>query len=143
MTPRRRAAAVVAPLAATALGLGLGTGPAGAASRSRSDSFTFTNRAGASVTCTVESSQDLDSGNGFLTLSTTISGPADCTPSSIGVYVEYHLRPDGDSASASVSGDGRSISAFFREAAPSVFSTHSVSVAACDCTPSYDLHQSK
>lgn len=143
MTAKRRSAGVFAALAATAMGLGLETGTAGAATRSRSDSFTFTNGAGNSVTCTVESSQDLDAENGFLTLSTTISGPADCTPSSIGIYVEYHRRSNGEFASASVEGDGRSISAFIRDAAPSVVSAHGVTVPACDCNPSYDLQQSK
>ena len=136
-------AAVVAPLAATALGLGLGTGTAGAASRSRTDTFTFTNRAGTSVTCTVESTQDLSEELGSLTLSTTVSGPADCNPSSLGLYVEYHARSDGDFQSASVQGEGRSLSATYFNAAPSVFSTHFVSVPACDCSPSYDLRQSK
>ena len=142
MTPKRRRAAAVAPLAATALGLGLGTGTAGAASISRTDSFTFTNRAGNSVTCTVESVQDL-SDDGFLTVSTSLSGPADCTASSIGVYVEYHARSDGDFQNSSVEGEGRFVSATYFNAAPSVFSSHSVSLPACACNPSYDLSQSK
>jgi hypothetical protein len=133
---------VVAPLAATALALGLGTGTAGAASRARTDSFTFTNDAGNSVTCTVESAQEL-SEDGFLTLTTTVSGPADCDPSSLGLYVEYHARSDGDFHNSSVHGEGRSLSATYFNAAPSVASVHSVSVPACDCSPSYDLRQSK
>ena len=133
---------MVAPLAATALGLGLCTGTADAASRTRTDSFTFTNRAGTSVTCTVDSAQDL-SEDGFLTLSITLSGPADCTPSSVGIYVEYHARSDGDFLNARVQGDGRSLSATYFDAAPSVFSTHGVSVPACDCNAIYDLRQSK
>ena len=55
---RRRAAFVVAPLAASAAAVALST-PAGAAPVQRSDAFTFTSDATAeSVTCTIQSSFD-------------------------------------------------------------------------------------
>jgi hypothetical protein len=132
----------VAPLAATALGLGLGTSTAGAAVRSRIDTFDFTNRAGATVTCTVESTEDLDSDD-FLTVSTTVSGPADCTPSLITMLVSYESTSSGGTVNARVEGDGRSLSALFGNAAPSIYSEHFVAVPACDCTVGYDLRQSK
>jgi hypothetical protein len=138
----RRRAAVVAPLAATALGLGLGTGTAGAAELARTDTFTFTNSAGARVTCTVESTQDL-SGTGTLRVSTTLSGPSDCIASSMDIAVEYHRRSDGSGHRAVVEGEGRSLSATYDDVAPSVRSSHFVSVEACDCGGGYDLQQSK
>jgi hypothetical protein len=133
---------VVAPLAATALGLGLGTGTAGAALESRTDSFTFSNRAGASVTCTVDSVQDL-SDDGSLTVSTTLSGPAECTASFMDIGVVYRHRSDGSGHRAVVEGEGRSVSATYDDVAPRVQSTHFVNLAACDCGGGYSLVQSK
>src|SRR5918997_1260669 len=86
----RRRAAVVAPLAATLRGRGLSGGTADAASRARTDSFTFTNRAGARVTCTVQSFQDQFSEDGFsgLSVATSLSGPAACN-GFLSVFVDY------------------------------------------------------
>jgi hypothetical protein len=137
----RRKAAVVAPLAATALTLGLGTGTAGAASRTRTDTFSFTNAAGTSVACTIESVQDL-SDNGFLTVSTTVSGPADCEPSSLSLHVEYH-RVGGGGEFSNVQGAGRSLSATYSGVAPSVLSAHGGYLPACGCSFGYDLRQTK
>ena len=131
---------MVAPLAATALGLGFGTGVAGAAELARTDSFTFTNPAGARVTCTVESTQDL-SRDGQITASTTLSGPADCTASSMSIFVQY--SGSGDSGTARVEGEGRFLSTTIDTAATSVTSSHFVRVEACDCGGGYDLSQSK
>jgi hypothetical protein len=141
VTRKRRRAALIAPLAATALGLGLSVGPAGAASRSRTDTFTFTNSAGNSVTCTFESVQDLTD-NGFLTVSTTVSGPADCDASRMAIHVEYH-RSGGGSGTSDVEGQGRFLSATYTGVAPSVFSAHAASLPGCGCFISYDLRQSK
>jgi hypothetical protein len=140
---RRRRAAVVAPLAATALALGLSPGTADAASRSRTDSFTFTNRAGARVTCTVESFQEQFSEQGFsgLSVATFLSGPADCT-GFLSIFVEYR-RPDGESQFAFVDAEGRSVSAFFEDAAAPVRSSHFVFVPACECSHGYELSQPK
>jgi hypothetical protein len=134
---------VVAPLAATALGLALSTGTAGAALRSRTDSFTFTNRAGARVTCTVESFQDQFSEEGFngLSVGTFLSGPADCA-GSLNIFVEYR-DTDGESRFASLSAEGRSVSGFFEDAVTPVQSFHSVFVPACECYHDYALSQPK
>lgn len=139
----RRRAAVVAPLAATALALGLSTGTADAATRSRTDSFTFTNRAGARVTCTVQSFQDQFSEPGFsgLGVSTSLSGPADCT-GFLSIFVEYR-GSDGESQFASVDAEGRSVSGFFEDAATPVQSFHSVFLPACECSHGYELSQPK
>ena len=127
---------MVAPLAATLLGLGLSTGTADAASRARTDSFTFTNRAGARVTCTVQSFQDQFSEDGFsgLSVSTSLSGPADCT-GFLDIFVETRFTY--------VSAEGRSVSGFFEDAAAPVFSSHYVFVPACECSHGYELSQSK
>lgn len=133
---------MVAPLAATVLGVGLGIDTAGAAELSRTDTFTFTNPAGARVTCTVESAQDL-SDTGTLRVSTTLSGTEDCTASSMDIAVEYRSRSDGSGHRAVVEGEGRSLSATYDDVAPSVRSSHFVSVEACDCGGGYDLTRSK
>ena len=133
---------MVAPLAATALGLGFGTGTAGAAALSRTDSFTFTNSAGARVTCTVESVQDL-AGDGSLTVSTTLSGPADCTASYMDLAVLYQRRSDGESDSAFQEGQGTSLSYSVDDVAAPVRSQHFVQVGACECLYRYYLSQPK
>ena len=140
---KRRRAAVVAPLAVTALGLGLSTGTAGAASRSRTDSFSFTNRAGARVTCTVESFQDQFSDQGFsgLSVATFLSGPDDCT-GFLSIFVEYR-DASGASRFASADAEGRSVSAFLEDAEAPVQSFHFVSVPACECSHDYELSQPK
>jgi hypothetical protein len=133
---------VVAPLAVTALGLGLGTAPAGAASLSRTDSFTFTNPAGARVTCTVQSVQDLSDG-GSLAVSTTLSGPADCTANYMDLAVLYQRRSDGESDSAFQEGQGTSLSYTVDDVAAPVRSQHFVQVDACGCLYRYYLSQPK
>ena len=142
MRAGRRGAAVVAPLAATALGLGLGTGPAGAASLSRTDSFTFTNASGARVTCTVESVQDL-ADDGSLTVSTTLSGPADCTASFMDIGVAYRHRSTGESDSAYQESRGTSLSFSVGDVAVPVRSEHLVYLNSCRCQYLYELRQSK
>jgi hypothetical protein len=139
----RRRAAVVAPLAVTALGLGLSTGTAGADTRSRTDSFTFTNRAGARVTCTLDSYQDQFSDEGFsgLAVGSFLSGPADCN-GFLNIFVDYR-GPDGGSRFASVDAEGRSVSGFFDDAAAPVQTFHSVFVPACECSFGYELSQPK
>jgi hypothetical protein len=133
---------VVAPLA-VALGLGLSTGTADAASRSRTDSFTFTNRAGARVTCTVESFQDQFSEPDFsgLSVATFLSGPADCT-GFLAIFVEYRSS-DGETRFADVTAEGTSVSGFFDDAAAPVHSSHFVFVPACECNHGYELSQPK
>jgi len=133
---------VVAPLAVTALGLGFGSGTAGAAALSRTDSFTFTNQAGARVTCTVESVQDL-SDDGSLTLSTTLSGPADCTASFMDIGVVYERRSDGESDSAYRPGEGTFLSLSVDDVAAPVRSEHLVFLDTCGCEYLYELRQSK
>jgi len=135
-------AKVVAPLTATALGLGLGTGTAGAAVRSRTDTFTFTNRAGASVTCTMTSVQDL-SETGRLRVSTTLSGPADCTASSLSISVQWARPSDGAARVAVVEGEGRSISATLDDIPSTVRSGHGGRFPACECNAGHSLSQSK
>jgi hypothetical protein len=142
MSRSRRRAAVVAPLAATALGLGLGTGTAGAALESRTDSFTFSNRAGASVTCTVDSVQGL-SDDGSLTVSTTLSGPAECTASFMDIGVVYRHRSTGESDSAYQESRGTSLSYSVDDVAVPIRSEHIVLLDACDCLYRYELRQSK
>ena len=138
----RRRAAVLAPLAATALGVGLSSGTADAALRTRTDSFSFTSRAGARVTCTVDSTQDL-ADDGSLTVSTILSGPTDCTASYMDVAALYHHRSDGASDSAFREGSGRSISLSVGDVAAPVRSQHVVYLDTCRCQFLYELSQSK
>jgi hypothetical protein len=137
-----RRAAVVAPLAATALALGLGTGTAGAADLSRTDTFTFTNSSGSRVTCTVVSTQDL-ADDGTLTVSTTLSGPADCTASYMDVAAVYHRRSDGQQDSAFREGRGTSISLSVDDVGTPVSSQHVVYLQTCGCQYLYELRQPK
>ena len=123
---------MVAALAATALGLALSTGTAVAASRSGTDDFTFTNRAADTVPCTVDTVQEL-SETGLLSVSTTLSGPEDCTASRLSIYVEYRRRSDGTGQWVSTEGEGRFLSATFDDVASRVGSQHSVYLSACDC----------
>lgn len=138
----RRRFAVAAPLAATALGLGLSTGTAAAALRTRTDSFTFTNRAGARVTCTVQSVQDL-ADDGSLTVSTTLSGPADCTADYMDIGVVYRHRSTGEQDSAFQEGRGTSLSFSVEDVAAPVRSEHIVLLNSCECFYRYQLRQSK
>jgi len=133
---------VVAPLAVTALGLGLGTGTAGAVLKSRTDSFTFRNPSGAQVTCTVQSAHDL-ADDGSLTVSTTLSGPVECTASFMDIGVEYRHRSTGEADSAYQESSGTSLSYSIDDVAAPVRSEHLVLLDACDCLYLYELRQSK
>jgi hypothetical protein len=139
---RRRRAAVATSLAATALGLGLTTGTAEAALRTRTDRFTFTNEAGAQVTCTVESVQDL-SEDGSLTVSTALSGPADCTASFMDIAA-YERGPDGDYQEIEyIEGRGTFLTMTLHDVTAPIRSAHFVFLDACNCNHSYDLSQPK
>lgn len=138
----RRRVAVAASLAATALGLGLTTGTAEAALRTRSNSFTFTNGAGVRVTCTVEGVQDL-SDDGSLTVSTTLSGHADCTASFMDIAV-YERRSDGQYEEIEyIEGRGTFLSMTLEDVTAPIRSLHFVFLDTCDCSHSLDLRQPK
>ena len=85
---RKRAAAVLAPVAAGITVLGLGTGTASAAFVTDEAEFTYTNSSGQSVTCSIFSINDFDPSRddtGFT--QTFVSGPPGCEDSFVGILV--------------------------------------------------------
>ena len=135
---RRRAAAVVAPVVASALAVAAGTEVAGAASGSRADEFTYTSsRSGEQVVCVVYgefSSTQRTDGAWALTAVVRISdGPAECND---GIA---HLEADDGSASPpSASGGGSYVEVKTTTATEVTSLTYEVYVNGCACyTPTY------
>jgi hypothetical protein len=101
---RKRAAAVLAPVAAGITVLGLGTGTAAAASVTEEAEFTYTNSSGQAVTCFIFSSNDFDPSRddtGFT--QTFVSGPPGCEESFVDIVVTY-LGPGREPHNAEVGG---------------------------------------
>ena len=103
---RKRAAAVLTPVAASIAALGLGTSPASAAFVTDEAEFSFTNTFGETVNCFIFSSNDFDperDDTGFA--STFVGGDAECADSFVDIVVTY-LAPGRQPVTSGVGGTG-------------------------------------
>ena len=109
---RKRAAAVLAPVAAGITVLGLGTGTASAAFVTEEAQFTYTNFSGQPVTCNVFSINDFDptqDDTGFT--QTFVDGDPGCEDSFVDIVVTY-LGPGREPHTAEVGGNTGAFGSF-------------------------------
>ena len=144
---RKRAAAVLAPVAAGITVLGLGTGTASAAFVTEEAQFTYTNFSGEPVTCTIFSSNDFDPSRddtGFT--QTFVDGDPGCRDSFVDIVVSY-LGPRREPHNAEVGGMTGAFGSF-EPVAEDFRTDHSVDFFDCDfevsdCTYDVTLVQPK
>jgi len=128
---RKRAAAVLAPLAAGITVLGLGMGTASAAFVSDETDFTYTNNFGETVDCTILSDQDFDASRddtGFA--QTFVSGDPECADSFVDIVVTY-LAPGRKPVTAEAGGFGEAFGSW-EPVAEDFRSEHFVDFFNCD-----------
>lgn len=109
---RKRAAAVLAPVAAGITVLGLGTGTASAAFVTEDAQFTYRNSSGQSVTCNISSTNSFDPSRddtGFT--QTFVDGDPGCRDSFVYILVTY-LGPRREPHTAEVGGNSSAFGSF-------------------------------
>ena len=128
---RKRAAAVLAPVAAGITVLGLGTGTASAAFVSEEAEFSYTNQFGQTVDCTIFSTNDFDpSRDDVAFASTFVGGDAECADSFVDVVVTY-LAPGRQPVTAEAAGFGEAFGSW-EPVAEDFRSDHFVDFFNCD-----------
>ena len=128
---RKRAAAVLAPVAAGITVLGLGTGTASAAFVTDEADFTYTNIFGETVNCTIFSGNDFDPSRDDTAFAQTfVGGDPGCADSFVDVFVTY-LAPGRQPVTAEAGGFGEAFGSW-EPVADDFRSDHSVQFFDCD-----------
>jgi hypothetical protein len=133
---RKRAAAVLAPVAASLGAIGLGTGTASAAFVSHEADYTFVNNFGDTVTCSIFSTNEFfpqEDDEAFA--STFVDGPNECFENTFVEIQATYLAPGRQPVTSTAGGFGEAFGTW-EPVAEDFRTEHTVEFFSCDTTQS-------
>lgn len=133
---RKRAAAVLAPVAAGLGAIGLGAGPASAAFVEDTAEYSYVNNFGDPVTCTIFSTNEFfpqEDDEAFAR--TFVDGPQECIDSTFVTIEARYLAPGNQPVTSRASGFGEAIGSW-EPVAQDFRTEHTVEFFNCDFTQS-------
>jgi hypothetical protein len=139
---RKRAAAVLAPVAASLGALGLGTATASAARVEHVAEFTYVNNFDETVTCSIVSSNEFDPQDGDEAFASTfVEGPDECVDSAFVEIRATYLAPGRQPVTSTAGGYGEAVGSW-EPVAEDFRTEHTVQFVNCDFNESrcsYDV----